>query len=301
MFEDRSLKIDLCALALLALAVFLGIALWTYNLTDPPSTIVWPASNVVHNSCGSAGALAAHYLFESLGVGAYYLTGSLAVLTILLLLHREIDQPILRTFGWAISGVGLTTLVALSMPNSTPGPVVGAGGYIGAMGRTLLETHFAVAGSYIFALSVLLAGLLLSTDYFLFRAAAATTSITGRSLLHVGHLGHVAKRVARVKTDVEEIEGFEDEQSEEDDEESEEDESEEGDYEEEEDEESDEEEDRAVKVRTPGVSAAAESAKGEAASAAGQPAANTSTASKLANGLKAALGMKGSQQPAAQP
>src|SRR6186997_1796431 len=211
MFEDRSLKIDLCALALLALAVFVGVSLWTYNATDPPSTIVWPASNVVHNACGSAGALTAHYLFESLGVGAYYLTGSLAVLTFLLLLHREIDQPILRTFGWAISVVGLTTLVALSMPNSTPGPVVGAGGYIGAMGRTLLETHFAVAGSYIFALSVLLAGLLLSTDYFLFRAAAATTTITGRSLLHVGH---VAKKTARVKTDVENMEEFDEEESE---------------------------------------------------------------------------------------
>src|SRR6476659_1296625 len=215
MFEDRSLKIDLCALALLALAVFLGIALWTYNLTDPPSTIVWPASNVVHNSCGSAGALAAHYLFESLGVGAYYLTGSLAVLTFLLLLHREIDQPILRTFGWAISVVGLTTFVALSMPNSTPGPIVGAGGYIGAMGRTLLETHFAVAGSYIFALSVLLAGLLLSTDYFLFRAAAVTTSVTGRSLLTVGHFGHVTKRAPRVKSDVEEEEELEDEETDE--------------------------------------------------------------------------------------
>ena len=214
MFEDRSLKIDLCALALFALAVFLGVALWTYNATDPPSTIVWPSSNVVHNACGSAGAFTAHYLFESLGVGAYYLTGSLAVLTFLLLLHREIDQPILRTFGWAISVVGLTTLVALSMPNSTPGPIVGAGGYIGAMGRTLLETHFAVAGSYIFALSVLLAGLLLSTDYFLFRAAAVTTSITGRSLLHVGHLGHVAKRAARVKTDVEDEE-FDEEEAEE--------------------------------------------------------------------------------------
>src|SRR5215212_1757002 len=233
MFEDRSLKIDLCALALLALAVFVGIALWTYNATDPPSTIVWPASEVVQNACGSAGALAAHYLFESLGVGAYYLTGSLAVLTILLLLHREIDQPVLRTFGWAISVVGLTTLVALSMPNSTPGPIVGAGGYIGAMGRTLLETHFAVAGSYIFALSVVLAGLLLSTDYFLFRAAAVTTSITGRSLLHVGHLGHVAKRAARVKTDVED-EQFEEEAEEGEGEEAEEDESEEDEEEEEE-------------------------------------------------------------------
>ncbi len=297
MFEDRSLKIDLCALALLALAVFLGVALWTYNATDPPSTIVWPSSSEVHNACGSAGAFTAHYLFESLGVGAYYLTVSLAILTVLLLLHREIDQPILRTFGWAISVVGLTTLVALSMPNATPGPVVGAGGYIGAMGRTLLETHFAVAGSYIFALSVLLAGLLLSTDYFLFRAAAATTSITGRSLLHVGHLGHVAKRAARVKTDVEDDEEFEEEVEEgEEEEESDEAESEEGEYEEEE-EESDEEDDRALKVRTPGVAA---SADGAAALAAVQPASPTSTASKLANGLKAALGMRGKQQPTAQ-
>jgi S-DNA-T family DNA segregation ATPase FtsK/SpoIIIE len=301
MFEDRSLKIDLCALALLALAVFLGVALWTYNATDPPSTIVWPSTSVVHNACGSAGALTAHYLFESLGVGAYYLTISLAVLTVLLLLHREIDQPILRTFGWAISVVGLTTLVALSMPNSTPGPIVGAGGYIGAMGRTLLESHFAVAGSYIFALSVLLAGLLLSTDYFLFRAAAATTSITGRSLLHVGHFGHVAKRAARVKTDVEDEEFEEEAEEDEEEEESDEEESEEGDDEEEEEEESDEEDAPSLKVRTPGVAASAESADGKATSAlAGQAASTASAASKLASSLKAALGMKGRQQPATQ-
>ena len=93
MFEDRSLKLDLCALALLALVVFLGIALWTYDPTDPPSTLVWPPSDVVHNACGRAGALAAHYLFESLGIGAYYLAGSLAVLTFFLLARREIDQP----------------------------------------------------------------------------------------------------------------------------------------------------------------------------------------------------------------
>src|SRR3954468_11979273 len=205
MFEDRSLKIDLCALVLTALLVFLGIALWTYNAADPPSSNVWPASDVVHNACGRAGAFTSHYLFESLGIGAYYLLVSLTGLVFLLFCHREIDQPVLRTFGWAISVVGLTTLVSLALPNSTPGPVVGAGGYIGAMGRTLLESHFAVAGSYVFALSVLLAGLLLSTDYFLFRAAAVTSSITARSLLHVGHISKSAKKT-RVKSDLEEVE-----------------------------------------------------------------------------------------------
>ena len=93
------------------------------------------------------------------------------MLTVLLLVRREIDQPMLRTVGWVVSLVGLTTLAALAVPNWTPGPVVGAGGYVGAMGRGLLEMHFAKTGAFIFALSVLAAGLLLSTDYFLFRAA----------------------------------------------------------------------------------------------------------------------------------
>ena len=95
MFEDRSLKLDLCALALLALVAFLGVSLWTYDATDPPSTLVWPASETIHNACGRAGAMAAHHLFESLGIGAYYLAGSLAVLTFLLVVRREIDQPVL--------------------------------------------------------------------------------------------------------------------------------------------------------------------------------------------------------------
>jgi DNA segregation ATPase FtsK/SpoIIIE, S-DNA-T family len=317
MFENRSLKIDLCALALFALALFVGLSLWTYNATDPPSINIWPTSNTVHNACGHAGALAAHYLFDSLGLAAYYLLASLAVLTFLLLRHREIDQPVLRTFGWAISVLGLTTLVALAMPNSTPGPIVGAGGYIGAMGSTLLETHFAVAGSYVFAISVLLAGLLLSTDYFLFRAAAVTTSITGRSLLQVGHLGHVAKKTPRVKTDVEDEE-FEDEELEDesDDEKYEEEESEDEEYEVEEDEETDEEDnDHPIKVRTPAETASNESSNGEAASsgmsasksAAEQTAKGTSAAARLANGLKAALGITSrrtqapAQSVAAQP
>ncbi len=305
MFEDRSLKLDLCALALLALVVFLGVALWTYDPTDPPSTLVWPPSESVENACGRAGALAAHYLLESLGIGAYYLAGSLAVLTFLLLVRREIDQPIIRTLGWALSIVGFTTLAALALPNWTPGPVVGAGGYIGAMGRGLLETQFALAGAYIFAISVLLAGLLLSTDYFMFRAAAATTSVTGRTLLQVGHLGHVGKRKLRVKSDLEsDIELDGEEEADDSDADECEDESDEGEYEDEEEEEledeDEEEENRKIKVRTPAGEVAA--ATGESGDAFTRPAAEAaSPGSRLANGLKAALGITNRrQQPAIQ-
>jgi DNA segregation ATPase FtsK/SpoIIIE, S-DNA-T family len=294
MFEHRSLKLDLCALALAALVVFLGVAMWTYAPTDPPGTVVWPPSDVVHNACGWAGALAAHYAFESLGLVAYYLLGSLGVLTALLFTRREIDQPMLRTMGWAVSVVGLTTLAALAVPNWTPGPMVGAGGQIGAMGRGFLEMHFAQAGAYIFALSVLAAGLLLSTDYFMFRAAVATTSVTGRTLMQVGHLGHATKRKAtRVKSDVENGVELDDEEAEADDEEEEDEE-----YDDDSDEESDELEededeqaDREIKVRKPVAETAAdEEADGEDAADAATGEAG-SGGSRLAKGLKAALGI----------
>ena len=155
------------------------------------------------------------------------------------------------------------------------------------------ESHFADAGAYIFTLSVLLAGLLLSTDYFLFRAAAVTTSVTGRSLLHVGHFGHVVTQAARVKTDLEDDERARgrgsrrrgrrrriDE--------------EEGEEEAEDDEEEADEDDRAIKVRTPGeVDTDEESDEADdddRFSGRGNPRPRAA-ASKLANGLKAALGL----------
>ena len=39
MFEKRNLKCDLLALALLALAVFLSAALFSYDPADPPSSL----------------------------------------------------------------------------------------------------------------------------------------------------------------------------------------------------------------------------------------------------------------------
>ena len=106
-----------------------------------------------------------------------------------------------------MSLVGLVTLASLVVPNWTPGPVIGSGGYLGALGRGLLEMHFAHAGAFIFTLSVVAAGLLLATDYHLLRFAAATTSVSSRSLAQLGQLGKGAsargKKRRRVKTDLE--------------------------------------------------------------------------------------------------
>src|SRR5690606_2892061 len=72
---------------------------------------------------------------------------------------------------------------------SSPGPEVGAGGYLGAMGFALLESKFATVGAFILAMSVLFAGLLLCTDYLLLRFAAKTTVVSGAGLMHLGRVG----------------------------------------------------------------------------------------------------------------
>ncbi len=167
MFEQRSLKLDLIALGLLAIVLFLGLALLTYDTADPPGTLVHPAHAEAANSCGRAGAWAAHLLLEGLGWSAFYLLLSLAAVDAKLLARRPIRDPLPRTIGWLLSLAGITTLSALLLPRFSPGPAIGPGGYLGAAGRAYLELHFARAGSYILTSSAIAAGLLLCTDYVL--------------------------------------------------------------------------------------------------------------------------------------
>src|SRR5215469_12943927 len=111
MLDQRNPKLDLAALVLLALTIFLSISLFTYDPADPPSDLVYPPQTVVHNACGWVGAIVAATLFQAVGLGAYYLVISLAMFDASLLGHRPVRDPWLRGIGWLLSLTGLTTLV----------------------------------------------------------------------------------------------------------------------------------------------------------------------------------------------
>ncbi len=182
MLEDRNLKLDLFALGLLAATVFLGAALLSYSPDDPPSRLSFPAATETTNVCGHIGATTSTYVFKGLGLGAFYLLFSLAVLDSLLLARRDVSQPVLRLAGWLISLVGITVLVAMACPWLSPGPVIGSGGYLGATGRALMEMHFASVGAYILTLSLIFGGLLLCTDYLLLRMLSVTVGLPARGM-----------------------------------------------------------------------------------------------------------------------
>jgi S-DNA-T family DNA segregation ATPase FtsK/SpoIIIE len=167
MLESRSLKLDLGALCLFALAIFLGLALFTYDAADSLDGLTYPPPVRPANACGRSGALVADLCFQTFGVGAYYVLVSLSVLDAWLLARRPVSDWFLRGFGWLMSLVGMTTLASLSVSWWSPGPVIGPGGYLGAAGRGFLEIHFASAGAYLLTLSVLVGGLLLCTEYTL--------------------------------------------------------------------------------------------------------------------------------------
>jgi S-DNA-T family DNA segregation ATPase FtsK/SpoIIIE len=204
MLEERNLKLDLFALVLLALAIFLTASLFSYDPADPPSRLVYPVHQQIHNSCGRAGAMIGHFAFEGLGVGAYYVLISLVVFDAVLLTRRRIDQPWLRLFGWMFSLVGITTLASIMVPQLSPGPAIGSGGYLGAIGRGLLEMHFGRVGEYIVSISLIGGGLLLSTDYALVHLFAwlvgKSTKGFGRGVLQVG--AAYAQKIGRKRSDL---------------------------------------------------------------------------------------------------
>ena len=97
MFEERNVRLDLVALALLTLVVFIGMSLVSYDRadsiwSDPAAMLVYPSTTDVSNICGRAGAWMADRLLRLLGVGAYYLLASLLALDAWLLMRWTITQ-----------------------------------------------------------------------------------------------------------------------------------------------------------------------------------------------------------------
>ena len=52
MLDNRSLKLDVFALALLGLVALLALAVLTYRPADPPSDLVYPPAEQYANACG---------------------------------------------------------------------------------------------------------------------------------------------------------------------------------------------------------------------------------------------------------
>jgi len=175
MFDYARLRTDLLALAVLAMAVFLGLSLASYDLSDPPALSVFPARTVAQNLGGSAGAVTAHTLVIALGAGAYFLLIALIVADIRLFARDKAGDPVWRLVGATLMLVSVCVAAQWFLPFTLTGPLTGNGGYLGAWGGILLDDSLTRLGSVVLLSSMFVAGLLLTGEHHLIKTAICTS------------------------------------------------------------------------------------------------------------------------------
>ncbi len=204
--RSPNLTRDAAALVLVAVTLMMTVSIVTRSPADPieapvwplgaiyqPDVTVYPENDSVRNACGYWGALIAAMLFDAVGLGAAILVAACGGVATALLTRGRLNAPVLRSLGGSVVLVAVATAAAM-LPGRWDGmPVVGAGGYLGAMTSTWLLERFAPAGAWILTITVLAIGLLMTTDYALLYAGKKVLS--GGARVSQGGLQRAARVV----------------------------------------------------------------------------------------------------------
>jgi S-DNA-T family DNA segregation ATPase FtsK/SpoIIIE len=203
--DQRVIRNDIIAIGLMALIIFLLAAIFTYDAADPVASqggwlngffqtdqTVYPEHEICQNMCGVFGAWTAEVLFSVLGLGVYLLIAGLVALEIALFQRSEVANPWIKILGWGIAMVSLCSLAATMLPGNLVGPLIGSGGYLGALGAGLIGSNLGTAGTLIMFTAAGTAGMMMWTEYLAFRAGrfvfapaiVAATAVLPFGLLH---------------------------------------------------------------------------------------------------------------------
>ena len=154
------------ALAALFAWTFLALGLAGYDPADPPGTASVPANDPPTNPCGPVGAALAHALYQSIGLASWLVLMALASTIFLRVRGRSIPEPGLRLLGLAlVVAVGAAVAQGSCERRGASwlgrGPVVGDGGFVGALAVAALGAHFGTAGMVLILTAAGLGGLAL--------------------------------------------------------------------------------------------------------------------------------------------
>jgi S-DNA-T family DNA segregation ATPase FtsK/SpoIIIE len=156
---------ELAGIAFIGASLFVGLSLFSYSPLDRSWGSV-SSSSVTHNLTGTVGAYLSDALFQFIGGGAFLIPIYMLIHGINIFAEREKSHRALKVVGASLFIVSLSVLLRLRYEYLSYGGVR-SGGWLGQLLALRMLDFFGAAGSYILAVTLLLAGLVVSTTFSL--------------------------------------------------------------------------------------------------------------------------------------
>src|SRR5712691_7832492 len=154
---------EIIAIALIALALLLGLCLASYNPNDPSLNAAGEAS--ARNWIGTVGANVAAALFQTIGLAAYLLPFLLIAAAWRRFRSRRINAPVTRLVGLILAVLSSAALLTLANIRPFFDASFNAGGLAGAVIARALVSGLNTIGAAILLAAIAATGLLLATRF----------------------------------------------------------------------------------------------------------------------------------------
>ncbi len=150
--------------ALLFATAFVVLSLASFDPADPPGMAASPPNVPASNLCGPVGATLASFLLESIGLASWLLAWSMLVANLLVLRRRVVPEIGMRLVGASLLVLATATIAQQFAGSVQFCPIIGAGGYLGAVSVGLLKGQLGLAGLMLVLVGVGATGLALASD-----------------------------------------------------------------------------------------------------------------------------------------
>lgn len=164
MFDRQRLTRNGPASAFLLAIIFLTLSLAHYDPADPPGHATEPIRTSPANPCGPVGAALAHVLFTAVGWTSILLVVGLVAIDLLWFARRPVKEKTGPLAGFALLTAVTAALVHKYGREFDPRPLVGSGGYLGALAVAFFEGQFGLLGMLLILAAAGLVGLSLCAE-----------------------------------------------------------------------------------------------------------------------------------------
>ncbi len=183
--KQRDLKKETLAIIILALAVFLCLALFSYSPNDPSFNTVHIEGAEINNHCGIVGSYLADILLQLIGLSSYLIPLVLILMSLNIFFSQYVKIVFVRIFGFIlflISSAGLFYLFYKDVP------LVKSGGLVGYFIGKFVSPYISEAGSFIILFALMCVAVIMATQIsvlYMIEIAKELLIITGKGLVYL--------------------------------------------------------------------------------------------------------------------